>query len=66
MEIASAIPASNEWKIEKKNTTCKSIPYFPGYKTFLFSKPLLKAGATYAPVRPFYGFQLGRGQLNKI
>ena len=29
--------------------------------TFLFLKPLLKAGAAYAPVRPFYGFQLGRG-----
>ena len=42
--------------------------YFPGYKTqlFLFLKPLLKAGVTYAPVRPFYGFQLCRGQLNKI
>ena len=46
----------------------KKYTVFSGFQdaTFLFLKPLLKAGATYAPVRPFYGFQLGRGQLEKI
>ena len=54
--------------IEKRSAESQRCTVFSGLydATFLFLKPLLKAGATHAPVRPFYGFQLGRGQLEKI